>query len=384
MPQDVLAGLVGRTEDWMSKVENNRIPLDRLSVIRLLADALDVSLGDLIGEPTLLDWTPDSGTSTVPALRAALMDYSHLIPALLPAARGHESLELNELERELSEVFGAYQASRFGAAAGRLPALLSAALSMVQSSSDVTGYRVLALGYQAAASVLTKLGETDLAWNAAERGLGAAQHTGDPAIIGSLMRSVAFTLMSTGRLQPSLDLVEVGVSFLQPHLGSGRADVLSVYGTLLLVGAMAAARNNRRNIVQDFLLEADQTAARIGGDRNCLWTAFGPTNVAIHRVNTAMELGDVQVALSIGPTVDTSALPAERRIRHQLELARAFNLAGRQKDSITAVLEAEQIAPEQVRHHYLSRQLVLTWMRSNHGSPSLALQSLAQRMRIAR
>ncbi|WP_433661659.1 helix-turn-helix domain-containing protein [Nocardia sp. CA-128927] len=30
MSQDVLAGLVGRTDDWMGKVENNRIPLDRL------------------------------------------------------------------------------------------------------------------------------------------------------------------------------------------------------------------------------------------------------------------------------------------------------------------------------------------------------------------
>ncbi|WP_416382265.1 helix-turn-helix domain-containing protein [Nocardia transvalensis] len=62
MSQEALGGLVGRTEDWVSRVENNRISLDRLSVIRLLADALDVSLGDLIGEPMLLEWTTDSAT----------------------------------------------------------------------------------------------------------------------------------------------------------------------------------------------------------------------------------------------------------------------------------------------------------------------------------
>lgn len=67
--QEVLAGLVGRTEDWLSRVENNHIEVDRLSVIRRLADALDVSVGDLVAEPTLLDWTADSGTRTVPALR---------------------------------------------------------------------------------------------------------------------------------------------------------------------------------------------------------------------------------------------------------------------------------------------------------------------------
>jgi transcriptional regulator with XRE-family HTH domain len=48
--QEVLAGLVGRTADWLGKIENDRAPLDRLSVIRLLADALDVSVIDLIGD----------------------------------------------------------------------------------------------------------------------------------------------------------------------------------------------------------------------------------------------------------------------------------------------------------------------------------------------
>ena len=66
LSQEVLAGLVGRTADWLGKIENNRIELDRLSVIKSLAEALDVSLGDLLAEPTLLDWTADSGTEPSP------------------------------------------------------------------------------------------------------------------------------------------------------------------------------------------------------------------------------------------------------------------------------------------------------------------------------
>jgi len=84
----VLAGLVGRTEDWLSRVENNKIELDRLSVIRRLADAPDVSIGDLVAEPTLLDWTSDSGTRTVPALRSALMDYRQVSALLAGAGNG--------------------------------------------------------------------------------------------------------------------------------------------------------------------------------------------------------------------------------------------------------------------------------------------------------
>jgi transcriptional regulator with XRE-family HTH domain len=84
MSQEVLAGLVGRTADWLSKIENNRIDLDRLSVLQSLASALDVKVGDLIGEPLLLDWSADSGRSTVPALRTALMDYRQITPLLGP------------------------------------------------------------------------------------------------------------------------------------------------------------------------------------------------------------------------------------------------------------------------------------------------------------
>ncbi|WP_260463341.1 helix-turn-helix domain-containing protein, partial [Streptomyces sp. TRM72054] len=40
LSQEVLAGLVGRTTDWLSKAENNRIELDRVSVITSLAEAL--------------------------------------------------------------------------------------------------------------------------------------------------------------------------------------------------------------------------------------------------------------------------------------------------------------------------------------------------------
>ncbi|MEV4013368.1 helix-turn-helix transcriptional regulator [Nonomuraea angiospora] len=80
MAQDVLAGLVGRTTDWLSKVENDRITLDRLSVIKSLANALDVSLGDLLAEPHLFEWTDESGDQTIPALRAAITDYRQLSP----------------------------------------------------------------------------------------------------------------------------------------------------------------------------------------------------------------------------------------------------------------------------------------------------------------
>jgi hypothetical protein len=145
---------------------------------------------------------------------------------------------------------------------------------------------------------------------------------------------------------------------------------------------MAASRSEDRAKTRAYLAEADDAARLLGVDGNHLWTAFGPTNVAIHRVNTAMELGDVQIALDLGPDLDTSALPLERQVRHMLDVARAYNVSGGQDAAVATVLDAERRAPDQVRHHYLSRQLVLNWVRNAQGKPPFELDQLARRMHV--
>ena len=300
MSQEVLAGLVARTEDWLSKVENNRIELDRLSVIRRLADALDVTIGDLVGEPTLLDWTTDSGTRTVPALRNVLIDYRQVTPLLAnPLVGNGEPRSLDALQRDIGDVFDAYQASRYGYVTGRIPLVLSDAMHAVRNVADTDQARahgLLALAYQCAVAVLTKLGETDLAWIASERGLAAAQQADNLLVLGSLFRSVTHALHATGRFRAAVQLTEAAASVLQPYL-SPRADdgLLSIYGSLFLTGAVAASRAEDRQATTGFLAEAQDAANRLGRDANVMWTAFGPTNVVIHRVSTAMELGDVQL-----------------------------------------------------------------------------------------
>ncbi|WP_255426069.1 helix-turn-helix domain-containing protein [Pseudonocardia sp. C8] len=386
LSQLVLAGLVGRTEDWLSKVENGRIDLDRLSVIRRVAEALDITISDLVGEPTLLEWTADSGVQTVPALRAALMDYRQITPLLASSAAAGDAVEINSLEADVSAIFEAYQASRYGYVTGRTPLVLSDALNATRNAGPGDRHRalaLLALTYQVAVSVLTKLGETDLAWIASERGLTAAQESENPVVLGSLFRSVAYALHSTGRFAAGVDLVRTAAGVLETHL-STRSDesFLAVYGTLFLTGAVAAARAEDRASVTTFLREAEDSAHRVGRDTNAMWTAFGPTNVSLHRMTTALELGDVQVAVDLAPSIDVSGLPVERQVRHAIETARAYTARNRRDEALAVLLQAEQVAPEQVRHHALSRQLVLGWVKGNRSHRDPALDGLAGRLRL--
>ena len=384
--QSVLAGLVGRTEDWLSRVENNRIHLDRLSVIRHIADALNVSIGELIGEQTLLDRTTAPSIDAVPALRAMLTDYRLTSPPLAHDSGSGEQPALRAIERDVADLFEAYQASRYGYVTGRAPLVLSDALHAVRTADRDElrqAQALLALAYQAAVSVLTKLGETELAWIASERGLAAAHVSENPVVLGSLFRSVSHALHSTGRFAASVQLTSTAAGVLERHLGT-RADeaLLSVYGTLFLTGAVAASRDDDRASTTTFLREASESATRLGRDANAMWTAFGPTNVAIHRLTAAMELGDVQVAIDLAPRIDASGMPAERRVRHAIETARAYTARNRRDDALDVLLDAERLAPEQIRHHAISRQLVLGWLRTARGPRSVALEQLAGRLHL--
>ena len=47
-----------------------------------------------------------------------------------------------------------------------------------------------------------------------------------------------------------------------------------------------------------------------------------------------------------------------RRVRHAIETSRAFARWNRIDDALTALLDAEQVGPDQVRYHRLSRMIV--------------------------
>jgi hypothetical protein len=63
-------------------------------------------------------------------------------------------------------------------------------------------------------------------------------------------------------------------------------------------------------------------------------------------------------------------------------MARAYNLSGRKDTALATMLDAERKAPDQVRHHYLSRELVLFWVRNTQGKPGFELDRLARRMHV--
>src|SRR5690349_17587149 len=71
--QATLAEKIGRSTSWLSKIENGRLPLDRMSVLGHVAEVLGVEISELTGQPYRHETDElDSGHAAIPGLRLAL------------------------------------------------------------------------------------------------------------------------------------------------------------------------------------------------------------------------------------------------------------------------------------------------------------------------
>ena len=169
---------------------------------------------------------------------------------------------------------------------------------------------------------------------------------------------------------------------LTPHVRSDAPSLVSVAGALWLIAAVIAARRTDRGSAWERLNAAERLAGLLGRDGNFAWTAFGPTNVAIHRVSVAAELGDPADALTAATAVDVEGLPQglhSRRAQVHLDLAWAQAQRKRDAEAVLHLLEAERVAPEALRYNVIAREIVREMLtRAKRGHTS-ALQSLATR-----
>ncbi|NEE02065.1 helix-turn-helix domain-containing protein [Phytoactinopolyspora halotolerans] len=380
LTQAVLANLVGRSEDWLSKIERGERQIWRLDVLAEVARALRVTLGDLIGQPVLVE--DEQNNDDVPAVRDALMNPQRLSRVLFSRDESHLP-EVSQVEQLTSTAWSNYQDGQLGKAIAVLPQLIKAAQAL-ENERVRDGWRVSARVHHLAATALSKVGEADLAWIAAERAMGAADQSDDPLVLASAARAGTHALLSVGRYDDALSLGETARSWLASRLREGDAEALSLLGMLDLRMAIAAARRQDRPTATRLLHRAESAAGQLGEDANHWQTAFGPTNVALHQISAALDLGDSTYVAEHGPRVDPAPLPVERQICHHINVARAYSDLAQDEAAIETLLDAEQRAPQFVRHSVMVRETVRAIHRRSPvtmGGRNSDVMQLAERCR---
>ena len=125
-----------------------------------------------------------------------------------------------------------------------------------------------------------------------------------------------------------------------------------------LVMAIVNAREGDRAAGREHVATDRQVAARLGADRNDYNTEFGPTNVELHAVSAAVDLGDAGEAIDLAAKVDATTLSPERQVRFLIDVARAHAQRRDVGEATEALLEAERISAEMLLCHGKARETI--------------------------
>jgi transcriptional regulator with XRE-family HTH domain len=386
--QQVFADRLGKSKSWVDKVERGVRRLDKFSVVYDIADVLQLDVQLLLGKDP--ERRPDAVNCIdqieVAEIRAALERYDQI------SAFFHTPPEpppIGEMRKAVAHAWQTLEHARYGILARALPRLLrdaqAADTAYAGNDDGRDAAHLLGQVYQLASSVLRKLGELDLAWLAADRSIAVSQRAGDQLLAGVATARVANALRALGRHRAALEVNVNIANRICPGTEDGTAPRLSVYGFLLLQGAMAASCTGDSATMRDLLSAAQEAASAINDDQNHYWTSFGPTNVLVHRAAAAVELGEGGLAVSIHDSLDQGAFHAmlpERRAHHFLDMARGYAQTGDVERAGEMLLEGDQLAPAEIRCRPIAHEVLSDVLRRTRGTPPAMLSELAEQMGV--
>jgi transcriptional regulator with XRE-family HTH domain len=285
----------------------------------------------------------------------------------------------------VADLHRAYQAARYSEAAMKLPSVTTAVNALV--TEGPANVRREAFGLQcsmavAAAKLATKAGDAVAGWEAAEQAQAAAEAAHNPfgQAAAAYQRTCALLRAGLGE-----DAEQEAVSAAN-GLRGGDQQSLTWRGALTLISAIIAARRNDSAEADDRLDHADDLARQLGVDGNVGWTAFGPTNVLIHRVSAAVALDDPNSALATAEQLDITALPVGlngREAQFHLDSAWAHAQVGEDPQAVIHLLDTERVAPELVRANPNARALIKDLLARERRRAVPGLRGLALRARVA-
>ncbi len=359
--QQLAAMLNNRTSGWMSQVERGIQPVRRWDVLRDIAEALGVSAQTLDPDAPL----PAPANAPVPVLSNDLDGAREVIaghPALnaLLGTEPAEPVDLDALSGQVDEMWEQTHQANHPVVSDMVTELipkLEQAVRTVSAADRPRAYTQLSNAYQALAAAFARQGDARAAWVAADRAITTAELSGDALLVCAGVFRMVHAFVRLGDKQEAERAVSTAIQALEQR-NDLTPEGLSVLGSLHLAKALVHARCAQRTQAREELAKARRVADRIGEDRNDYHLEFGPTNVAIQVMSTAVELGDAGEAIDVAKEIDATSLSPERQGRLLMDLGRAYAQRRQTSDAVDCLLRAERLSPELVQNHAAVRAAV--------------------------
>lgn len=365
-----VAGLAGISPGYLSRIERGERALDSRRLIVALADALRVAPTELTQLAAAMPDDHDSDHA-LSAVRQALF-------AVDMGAPVGEVCPVEQLETRVRHLIAAQNDADAVTVGAALPALIGDLHATLAAHRDERAVlRLLTLAHmQVTQAWLAVVGApVDLSWKAATAAREAAQRLDEPVPLGIAAFGTGLALLTAGAFDmaaQTVNAVELPTTTVEEQQLGGMVALASS-----LVSAARDDTSGRAAALEYAADLADRT-----GETNIAGFGFGPSNVAVWRMQCALEAGDHAEAARIAATVDPEALPVRaRRAVYFRERGRALaRLTGHRDEAVAALRRAELISPEHVHRHPLTRSVLAELVgRAKRDAVGRELRAIAYR-----
>ena len=291
------------------------------------------------------------------------------------------------MQRDIGQAWELRQSAQYVRLGALLTGLLHDTAAWLNASGDDRQTAEAATAtvhtHDMVSSLLKRLGAYEMAAIVADRAFRVAGQTGSGLLVGAAQLRVANVYLSASRHAEAIAVAAAAADNLPPTAASPPAAV-ATFGALLLTAAVAAARMGEAAQAWEFLGHAKAAAVLIGHEQADLFAVFGPVNLAVHGVQVATDLGDGREALRRAEKVDVGQMPPvllERRSTLLIDIARSQHMRRDHAAAGETLLEAERIAPLEVRYNGTAHRLLSELLAGSRASAEL--REMATRLRVA-
>jgi transcriptional regulator with XRE-family HTH domain len=376
----VLAGLVGKSPEWLKGIETGRRLPPRLELLVRLTEALglndvailagtDMALG--VGASIPLASFARIPHEAVPAIRDAVQAPLLTVP--------DQRIDIGSLADRTVHAWRLWHSSpTHRTDVGRvLPALVTdarTAVRLAEGAERRTANAVLSDVYALAQHELVWASEQELIWVVADRSVSAAYEADTPHSLAGAAWTLGIVRRSVGDLDGALAVVKEAEAILRPLLENETAQLQAMYGALQLHAATTHARAGREGDALRHLDEGDRTASRLPPGYHHPWTQFGSSNVAIHAVSIGADLSKSSSARERAQQIAPDSIPSrERRARLLVEVARTYHQRRDYGAALGWLEQAYSVCIDSVHYAPTARQMVSDLV--DHGGPMIDRRS---------
>jgi transcriptional regulator with XRE-family HTH domain len=352
----VLAGLVGRSPEWVKAIETGRIGMPRLPMLLRLAEALGIDdIAELTGDERIARTQYAKRThGSLETIRTSLV--------ASPVTGGpEEPVDMAEFAARVTAAWTAWHSSREerSAVAPLLPGLLTdgrRALRGLDGPQRREMGRLMAQVYHLAQLFCTFQPAPELVYMTSDRAMLAAEDADDPAAMAGAAWYLNHVWRDAGEAADAR--VEIALRVADMLRCDSSREHRALHSLMHLAASLSYAKTGREGEAWHHYDKARDAARSTGGYMHP-WLMVGTGMVEHYAVTIHLDLQQPARALDAARSIDPSALPSRtRKSRYLVEIARAHHQLGSDDAAVYQMNKAREVSLDTFRYSLFAKSMV--------------------------